>query len=277
MNPLLGNIYLANFHAHTPRCMHAVGTEEEYILQAIDAGFDALGFADHTAWPYRSDFVSGMRMPLSQLEGYLATVRSLAEKYADRIRVYAGLECEAFPEYYGWLAALKREKKVDYLILGNHYDTNDETGGFYFGKCRKPEEIHRYVETTIGGMESGLFAYLAHPDLFLHSYPEFDATAAWASREICRAAHRLNMPLEYNLLGAKRGAKDRARGAMGYTSDAFWDIAAEEDVRAIIGVDAHEPEAMNCIGDYASARKKLADLGIEILEALPGFAGSSEN
>ena len=32
--------------------------------------------------------------------------------------------------------------------------------------------LELYEESAIEGMESGLFAYLAHPDLFMRSYPE---------------------------------------------------------------------------------------------------------
>lgn len=270
MNPLLKDIYLANFHTHTTRCMHAEGSEEAYVQQAIAAGFDLIGFADHTPWPYKSDFVSNMRMPISQAEDYFGTIRALKEKYAGQIRVLLGLECEAFPEFYGWLEEIRRTGVVDYMILGNHYDTNDD-GGFYFGKCRKPEHVQRYVKTTLGGMECGMFAYLAHPDLYLHSYPAFDETAEWAAHELCDAAKRLNMPLEYNLLGMQRNPGDRARGAIGYTSDEFWNIAAETGVRAIIGADAHQPEAMNCTETFLRVREKLEGMGIEVLEVLPGL------
>jgi len=271
MDPLLKDVYLANFHTHTTRCMHAEGAEEEYVRQAIAAGFDCIGFADHTPWPYKSDFVSNMRMPISQAEDYFETIRALQKKYAGQIRILLGLECEAFPEFYGWLEELKRSGTVDYIILGNHYDTNDEHDGFYFGKCRNPEQVRRYVNTTLDGMESGLFAYLAHPDLYLHSYPEFDETAEWAAHELCRAAKRLNMPLEYNLLGRRRNGKDHDRGAVGYTSDEFWNIAAQAGIRAIIGVDAHQPEAMNCAEEFLRARRMLEGRGVEVLDMLPGL------
>ena len=35
---------IANYHTHTPRCNHAVGSEEEYIQQALNAGMKILGF-----------------------------------------------------------------------------------------------------------------------------------------------------------------------------------------------------------------------------------------
>ena len=34
---------MKNYHTHTTRCMHAIGSEEEYILAAISAGYTELG------------------------------------------------------------------------------------------------------------------------------------------------------------------------------------------------------------------------------------------
>ena len=258
----------ANYHTHTPRCMHASGTEEEYVREAIRAGYEILGFADHTPWPYKSNFVAGMRMRLSQLDGYIRAVRTVGEQYADRIRIRLGLECEAFPEFYPWLREIREEKGIEYFILGNHYDTNDEHGGAYFGRCATARQARRYVETTIAGMESGLFAYLAHPDLFLERYPRFDADAKRACRDLCETAKYLDMPLEYNILGHRRNASDRARGNIGYTSREFWETAAETGNRAIIGVDAHTPDALDCAALYREARAMLANLGIEVMDTL---------
>ena len=259
---------LANYHSHTPRCMHASGTEEEYVLQAIRLGYDVLGFADHTPWPYKSDFVANMRMRLSELDGYIGAVRALEREYAGRIEIRLGLECEAFPEFYPWLREIREAKGIDYFILGNHYDTNDELHGAYFGRCATGSQARRYVETTVAGMESGLFIYLAHPDLFLQRYPEFDADAKRASRELCEAAKRLDMPLEYNILGRRRNANDRARGGVGYTSREFWEVAAETGNRAIIGVDAHAPQQLDCLEFYKEAREMFKEMGIETLDTL---------
>ena len=264
------NFTLANYHAHTTRCQHARGTEEEYVLQAIETGFEILGFADHSAWPYRSDFVANMRMRLDELDGYVETVRALKEKYAGRIRIHLGMECEAFPEFYPWLREIRAKMGFDYFILGNHYDTNDETGGFYFGRCANHAQIRRYMETTIAGMESGLFLYLAHPDLFLHRYPAFDAEAKRVCRALCEAALRLDMPLEYNLLGHRRNPGARSQGYVGYTSREFWEVAAETGNRAIIGVDAHAPEDLDagCAETYRRVRGMLQGMGVEVLDVM---------
>ena len=268
MKPESNAYRFANYHSHTTRCMHAVGTEEEYVLQAIRSGYEVLGFTDHSAWPYVTDYVSNIRMRVDELDGYVDTVKALKEKYAGQIRVHLGMECEAFPRYYGWLREIREEKGFDYFILGNHYDTNDENGGHYFGRCTQQGHIFRYMETTIAGMESGLFTYLCHPDLFLHRYHSFDDAAKQVCREICATAKRLNMPLEYNLLGHKRNSMSRLRGYVGYTSREFWEIAAETGNRAIIGVDAHAPEDLDCVETFTHVRRTLEGMGIEVIETL---------
>lgn len=267
-------VRLANYHSHTTRCMHAVGTEEAYVLQAIQSGFEILGFADHSAWPYVTDYVSNIRMRVDQLDDYVDTVKALREKYAGQIRLHLAMECEAFPRYYPWLREIREEKGFDYFILGNHFDTTDEDGGFYFGRSANQKDVYRYLETTVAGMESGLFAYLAHPDLFLNRYPVFDDAAKQVCRELCRAAKRLNMPLEYNLLGKRRQPGLRSQGFIGYTSPEFWEVVAEEGgAKAIIGVDAHDPADLDCRAVYEQIRAQLSGMGIEVLDVLPAIDG----
>ena len=269
---------LVNYHTHTWRCQHAEGTEEEYVLQALACGFSVLGFADHSPWPYESGYVSGMRMRLDQFPGYLRTIRELAECYAGRIRILAGLECEAFPRYMGWLADFKAAH-LDYLILGNHYDGTDEgdrrvmtnAGGFYFARSTRPEHVRRYAERTLAGMRTGLFDYVAHPDLFCRTYPRFDAECAAASRDLCAAAKDLGLPLEYNLLGVQKGLRDAGDGLLGYPCEGFWEIAAQCGAKAIIGFDAHRPEHLTRVDLYDRGRAYLLGLGIEVLPTLPGL------
>ena len=109
-----------NLHTHTARCMHAVGTDEDYVKAGIRAGFDVLGFADHMPWPFASGFVSPIRMPLSAFEGYMASCRELKDRYADQIELRIGLESEYFPRYHDHMLRL-RDAGVSYFILGHHY------------------------------------------------------------------------------------------------------------------------------------------------------------
>ena len=246
-----------NLHTHTTRCNHAKGEDEEYVLAAIEAGYKKLGFSDHTPFPYKDGFVSNDRMRMDELEGYYTSVESLREKYADQIEILLGLECEAVEEFFPFLQ--EQRKRVDYLIFGNH---GDRRTGVFFGAAKKPEELIQSLECAVKGMESGLFLYMAHPDFMFYAYPEFDETARQVSIELCRAAKRLSVPLEYNLYGV---AKGKPAVGLGYPCREFWEIAAQEGVKAVIGVDAHAPYRL-LEADLEKAKQVLTELGIELIE-----------
>ena len=247
-----------NLHTHTARCGHASGTDEEYVLAAIEAGFDTLGFSDHTPFPYSSGFSCRCAaMIMDELENYITSVRLLQEKYQDKIKILLGLECEPIPRFMSFLTELR--PRLDYMILGNHGDREFEK---YSGNLTTPEELWHYLEVTLSGMESGLFLYVAHPDLLLHRYPEFDEDARKISIILCREARRLNLPLEYNLTGLKNGPPE---GGLGYPYHGFWEIAAQENVTAVVGVDAHQPQWL-LDADINGAHKYLQELGIPVLD-----------
>lgn len=263
---------LSNYHTHTSRCRHAEpGTDPEYVQAAISAGYDVLGFSDHTPWPYHSDYVSGReRMPMDALEDYFASVESLRAQHRAQLTIYRGLECEFFPDYTSWIEEL--HARTDYLILGNHFYRTDEFGAPYFGVTTTAQDVRNYAETTLAGMQTGWYVYLAHPDLPLACYPQFDALCRDFSREICRAARALGMPLEYNLMGvSKRVDRGYYADSVGYPAPEFWRIAAEEGCTAIIGVDAHDPRALADTTSFFQAKAFLQELGLEILEELPGL------
>lgn len=248
----------ANYHTHTARCGHAEGTDEEYVLAALSRGFEELGFSDHVPWPYRSGFASpGVRMHITQLDEYVASVRALEARYAGRIQIRLGFECEYFPEYMGWLSDMADEKRLDYLILGNHYDKTDETG-MYFGRTRTPAQLRAYVESTVRGVQTGLFAYLAHPDLFMRSYPAFDDNCRAAARDLCQACKENNLPMEYNVHDRFISYITHRKS---YPHPEFFEIALREGVRVIVGLDAHEPRELCDPTQWDLAERELAPFG----------------
>ena len=246
-----------NYHMHTKRCMHATGTDEEYVLAAIKGGYEEIGFSDHSPWKYNSDFVAHMRMKESQFDEYYRSIKELQVKYKDQISIKIGLECEYFEEYMDWLINLAKSYQLDYIILGNHYYKTDEKR-LYFGRiCQQDYYLTAYVDECIKAMETGWYAYVAHPDLFMRARFCFDEQAEKASYRICEAAKRLDIPLEYNLAGACYNERDHVEQ---YPHREFWKIAAKVGNKAIIGVDAHEPEAM--------MTDRYRDEGIQLLEKL---------
>lgn len=246
------------------RCGHASGTDESYIRAALSAGFDELGFSDHVPWP--SGYVNPtVRMTMGQLDGYVRAVRDLKEEFKDRISVRLGFEAEYFPAYIGWLSEMKEQYALDYLILGNHFEESDEYG-MYYGNCKRPEHIVRYVNMTIKGLETGLFSYLAHPDLFLRAYPGgLDASGRDAARDLSDCCLALDIPMEYNL-------HDRYLYPMthriSYPDREFFDIVREKGVRVITGVDAHEPAELSDTTQWDRAQRELEAFGEKKIDRL---------
>lgn len=252
-----------NYHTHTIRCNHASGSDEEYVLAAISGGYKVLGFSDHSPWNYNNPFAGRIRMPLSKFDDYYNSISALKEKYKNQIEIKIGLECEYFPKYMDWLASFKEEKKLDYIIMGNHFYRTDESGPYYGRACDNDEMLTCYVDDCINGMKTGLYAYLAHPDLFMRARKEFDEFAAKESRRLCEAMKEMGVVLEYNLEGLKTVQR---WGKISYPSPEFWMIAAEVGNKAIIGMDAHEPKSLELDYEYEDAKAMLENLNIEIID-----------
>lgn len=255
-----------NYHTHTSRCHHADGTDEEYILRAIRGGYSVLGFSDHTPWPYASGFISHSRMLPCQLEDYVCQLRMLRDKYKEQIDIKIGLECENYPEYIPWLKEQIEKYQLDYVLFGSHHYPSEEVSGYFGQFCTDAVMLAKYEQSVIEGMQSGLYAYLAHPDLFMASYPKFDENCIEVSRHICQEANRLNMTIEYNLGCAAYCEKT---GEVLFPYPRFWEIAAEEGCTAIIGIDAHNPLWLETPHYFDEALRYLTDLGIKTTTEIP--------
>ncbi len=255
-----------NYHTHTTRCKHAFGEDEAFVQAAITAGFDELGFADHAPWPYRSDFVSHIRMSMDQLPDYVASIRSLREKYAGQIQLHIGLECEYFPSYADNLRRLL-DSGVEYLILGAHFNDTDETNPYVAPPCKEDDVVKRYTENCIVAMETGMFRYIAHPDLFMsqRSEDEFNSVCQDAARDIALCAKAHHMPLEYNLMGLLMQLEGPWRG---YPSNSFWQYVRPYAGDVLLGVDAHRPEHLTHPRTWDEGMKRLKSFGYTPLDFL---------
>ena len=259
-----------NYHTHTARCRHAVDADEVYVLTAIACGYDTLGFSDHSPWPYSVS--SDCRMSLDELEDYIRSVRGLQSRYRGRIRILTGLECEHYPKYYNWLRSVRDRFRLDYLILGNHYLREDEDN-CYFAYARSGDQLKVYADMAVEGMRSGLFAYLAHPDVALASYPQFDGAAEQMSRIICQAAKEMDFPLEYNLQGRLYQDLNRYDG-LTYPCGDFWRIAGAFGCKAIVGVDAHAAASLRRTDRIDEGRRILSAYGCRPVDSI---RSASEN
>ena len=226
----------ANYHTHTARCMHAEGTEREYIEQAIARRVKLLGFSDHSPQVFDDGYVSGFRMLPGQLEDYVLTLQNLRKEYAGRIDLYIGLEAEYYPRYFDRLMKLIAPFHLDYLILGQHF-----------------------IGKTIEALETGRFSCFAHPDIF-----NFTGDARiyrkWYEK-LCVRAKELGIPLEMNMLGFSTGRH--------YPCKAFFQIVREVGNDVILGCDAHAPGRVADPREIEESMRFLQGCGIsQVMEQM---------
>ncbi len=251
------------YHTHTYRCGHASGKDEEYVLAAIESGIKVLGFTDHVMLPGYPQ--PGIRGDFALLQDYIDSINSLKEKYKDKIEIHLGFECEYYPQFVDYYKELKEKYGIEYLILGQHCFIN-ERNEFQWHMCSDTKEnVDRYVHYLIKGMESGLFAYVAHPDLFITAFDEWQPYMDEASESICEAAVKYNIPLEINLGRFNRG--NMFFNHLMYPDLRFFRIAAKHGCKVIVGRDAHNPRHL-LETHFDFAEKIIKELGLKAISII---------
>lgn len=236
-----------NYHTHTWRCRHAIGESEEYIKTAIERGIKNLGFSEHAPFIFPDGYESDYRLPFNEKEEYINELIHLREKYKNEINIKIGFEMEYYPLHFEKMLKIARECGAEYLILGQHFIFNEYPNGLdTFFKNNNTEHFKDYINCVIEAMDTGVFSYIAHPDLFCFTGADEDYDREY--RRICVAAREKNIPLEINFQGIRSNRH--------YPNEKFWSIAGEEKSPVVFGADAHSP----CFTYDSESIKKAKEL-----------------
>ncbi len=257
-----------NYHTHTVWCDGA-DTPEAVVLSAVGKGFDTIGFSSHMAFPQAEPW----ELEPSRGGAYTAEIRSLAVKYAGRIKVLCGGEADYIrgvttPEKSRYAAL-----SLDYLIGSVH--TLVAPDGAHVSVDHSVKILEEGIAAHFGGdAESFVKTYfeaeremlrfdfdiLAHADLvrkFNAKAPYFDETAAWYIKEIERTADAIAASgkiVEVNTGAISRGWLDDA-----YPSPLFREMLRERGVRFILSSDAHSADAIDCAFDRFADAETYVD------------------
>ncbi len=248
----------ANFHTHTFRCQHATGKDHEYVEKAIEAGYEVLGFSDHIPHVFDDGYVSGIRMRMDELDGYISSIQNLKKEYAKDIEIYCGFEAEYFPNSFEKTMAKVSQYPLDYMILGQHFLGN-EIRANYVGRYGQTEEIFKtYVDHVIEALNTENFLYVAHPDVV-----KFTSDETLYAKHMLRLLQELkkrNIPVEINMAGYCDGRH--------YPGDHFLDLALKNGNTFIMGVDAHAPEELLDFESYNTLVAKVENHGGIVINKL---------
>lgn len=234
-----GTMIRGNYHTHTFRCKHAVGDVSDYAKAAADAGLEILGISDHTPlpsnkWPF-------MRMDISELGDYVRAV-NIAKESFPQLTILKGMECEYIKDFHNFYSdELLGKHSFDYLAASAHFfpDKGEWVSSW---DVNTKVMLAAYVEYVVKMMSTGLFNFVAHPDLFGTSYDKWDKEAAACSKYLFEAAEAYKVALEINANGIRKGTIQTSSGIrLMYPWEPFWELLSQYDVQVTVNSDAHCP------------------------------------
>lgn len=255
-----------NLHTHTWRCKHASGTEDQLAREALSRGLKHLGLSDHTPLP--DGWFEHIRMPMQLLPDYVACVNRAKADHPG-LNIYLGLECDYFAQYEGFFQQeLRGRYAMDYLIGSIH---GFPLRGERVYTQRTPMDtaaLRAYADHMIRAMDSGLFDFIAHPDLFSATLSRWDDNIKACCRDILSAAQAIRIPLEINVSGWLKQRLNPGRFIpFNYPHPSFWELAADYRTAVVITSDCHSVDGLTA---DLEAGYKLAE-AFDLPLATPDF------
>jgi len=229
-----------DYHMHTPRCNHAIGTVREYAAAAVRLGLSEIGLSDHSPMP--GGFDKEWRMDHSEMPDYLAEVEQVREQFAGRLAVRIGLEADFHPGTEDYVREMIDSYDWDYVMGSVHY-----IGGWGFDnednldqwRGRDVEDSYRaYFDLVAQSAASGMFDIIGHPDLikkFCHRPPLGSARVADAEEAMLQAVKQAGCALEISSAGLRKPVGEV------YPHGRILARAIELDIPFAFGSDAHAP------------------------------------
>jgi histidinol-phosphatase (PHP family) len=245
---------LFDYHLHTPLCRHAAGEPLEYVNAARAAGLAEVGFSDHNPMPTQFD---DWRMAPDELPKYLAMIEE-ARRTVPEFPIRLGLECDFIPGHEGHIRHLAAQAEWDYLIGSVHYiapgwDVDNPRHLKKFTEHPVGEVWELYFKAYAEMAASGLFDFLAHPDLvkkFGHR-PEGDLAPYY--RTAIEAIGDGGAAIEVSTAGLRKDVREI------YPAKQFLEMAHRRHIPILINSDAHHPSEVG--HEFARAAALAKEVG----------------
>ena len=254
---------LVNYHSHTYRCKHATGEVIDFVKSAAKAGLKIFGVSDHI--PFPDDRWPEVRMKYGELDDYVEAVLA-AKSSVPEVRVLLGMECEFVNEYKNYLEdELLGKRRFEYLIGAAHFTPYKGEWLNSFSDLGCTLHLKAYTEYLCQMMESQLFTFIAHPDIFGCSYLDWNADLSSCSRDILRTAEETQIPLEINGNGLRKKYVNSHTGLRPpYPWHPFWELATEYNIKVVCNSDCHNPNEV--IAGIAENLSMADTMGLELAD-----------
>jgi histidinol-phosphatase (PHP family) len=237
------------------------------VLQAIDFGFDALGFSGHGYTSQDSTYC------MQNTKAYIEEVKRLKEKYAKKIQIYVGVE-EDSREYVN-------RDDFDYIIGSSHYVAKD---GQYFSVDHSHEYFKKALESFNGDYMAyaknyyeRLVGYLVErkPDVIGHfdlitKFDELESSVYLENPEYKKLAQEslLKAIKSQSIFEVNTGAIARGYRTEPYPEKWILKKIKEKGGKIILSSDCHKKEMLDCY--YEQAIEYIKDCGFDEIHYFDG-------
>lgn len=231
---------LVDYHIHTFRCGHAVGTVSEYVAEARKKGLREFGIADHLPlyWLPEDRRDPGLAMPWSDLEVYIEEVQQAQRENPD-LSIKLGLETDYVPGHEAELEKILRHLPLDYVLGSVHFlgdwafDDPDRVEQYQQHDIR--ELYSRYFKTVQQGAATGLFDIMSHPDLIKKFGFKPGGSLTDLYLETVKVFKEADVCVDVNAAGWRYPCREL------YPAPEFLQLCYQYGVPVTLGSDAHKP------------------------------------
>lgn len=257
---------LFNLHTHS-NFSDGKANAEDVVTEAIKQGLEVLGFSDHSPVPFENSFA----IKNDEVHNYIATIKSLKEKYQDKIDIYCSMEMDFIPGIVKDFKKTKEELGLDYMIGSVHLVGNDverlwfidgskvETydeglNNFYGGDIKKGVKTFFYQYNEM--IETEEFDIVGHFDkIKMHNrdryFLEEDKWYRDLLMETLTLIKEKSLIVEVNTRGIYK-----KRSTDFYPSTWVLPIMKEMNIPVVISSDAHLPSELTlCFKEAEDALK----------------------
>jgi histidinol-phosphatase (PHP family) len=257
--PLRSSVPIADYHVHSNY------SDGRFLWSmaraAAEAGFDAVGFADHCT-------VSG-RDPMRRVRARMGFnldrtyerrregIDSLDERFD--LSIYDAVEMDYDPRDEAEIETFLASAGFDYALGSVHYldGVNVHFEGHFAAKSdgERRALVDRYVDKLVALVESELFEIAAHPDL-LERNPVFRGLLS--REQYVRIAEAFAASRTVPEINAGRVLDDYGDF---HPTAAFLNVLLDHGVDVTLGTDSHAPEELE--PRAAELRRVAAEYGID--------------
>lgn len=222
-----------NYHTHTKWCRHGTGEIEDFVLEAISKGLKTIAITEHV--PLR-DNSERNRMSWEDFYLYDKDFNRVINKYKDKIEIIKGFECEYYKDSLDDYIMFKEKYGYNLLILGHHKVGKLKEIDVFNEKSY--EDMLVYANEVTEALNTGLFDFIAHPDLVLNSYNNniWDDKSDLVMRKIFKSCQDNDIPVEINMNGLRVNKR--------YPDKNAFRISKDYNLRYLINSDAHRPNEL---------------------------------